>query len=126
LNTGGFMNAWFMKLECWLKSAGQCFSTILALAAGVKNRSWDLLMTWRAEHHKLCVETHWKLPPTSTSPIDIAQMTHGRSNHWWQPTRIIRWMTIANNMVEMERHPSVCLPLGALTKLRRLEMRLRH
>jgi hypothetical protein len=35
------------------------------------------------------------------------------------------WL-IANNMVEMERHPSVCLPSGAPTKLRPLEMRLGH
>jgi hypothetical protein len=33
-------------------------------------------------------------------------------------------MTAANNVDEMERHPSVCLLSGAPTKLQRLEMRL--
>jgi hypothetical protein len=43
-----------------------------------------------------------------------------------QPTEIFRRMTVANNMVEMERHPLVHLPSAAPTKLQRLEMRLRR
>jgi hypothetical protein len=35
-------------------------------------------------------------------------------------------MTTANNVVEMERHPSACLSSGAQIKLKRLEMRLRR
>jgi hypothetical protein len=42
--------------------------------------------------------------------VDIAKTKCGRSDHWWQPTGIIGWMTEANGMVEMERRSSVCLP----------------
>jgi hypothetical protein len=81
------------------------------------------LMTWHTEHTQIVCRN---LPPTSTRTNEMAQMTYGRSNHWWQPTGIFSRTTIANTMVEIERHPSVYLSSGAQIKLRRLEMRLRR
>jgi hypothetical protein len=69
-----------------------------------------------------CALTHSKLPATSTRPNDVTQMTDGRSDHWGQPTGILRRMTAANNVVEMER--CAALFIGDSVQRERVRVRL--
>jgi hypothetical protein len=51
----------------------------------------------------------------------VTYCIEGLFNDSYRPEGIIRGMTMANGMVEMEPHSSVYLPSGAPTKFGRLE-----